>query len=90
MKISFENGRATSVQVENNFKETVTLTARKGVILAAGAIFTPQLLQVSGIGDPALLCGLGVPEVVSNPDVGQNFVDRNILNFGTPAKQSST
>ncbi|CAE7189316.1 MDL4 [Symbiodinium necroappetens] len=82
MKINFENGRATSVQVQNNFKETVTLAARKGVILAAGAIFTPQLLQVSGIGDPALLRDLGVPEVVSNPDVGQNFVDRNILNFG--------
>ena len=86
MKINFENGRATSVQVQNNFKETVTLAARKGVILAAGAIFTPQLLQVSGIGDPALLRDLGVPEVVSNPDVGQNFVDRNILNFGAPAE----
>ena len=85
MKINFEGERATSVQVENNFKEVVTITARKGIILAAGAVFSPQLLQVSGIGDPALLRSLGVQEVAPNPDVGQNFVDRNMVNFGSLA-----
>ena len=85
MKINFEGERATSVQVENNFKEVVTITARKGIILAAGAVFSPQLLQVSGIGDPALLRRLGVQEVAPNPDVGQNFVDRNMVNFGSLA-----
>ena len=86
LKINFENDQATGVQVENDFKEVVTIPARKGVILAAGAIFTPQLLQVSGIGDPGLLRGLGVNEVASNPDVGRNFVDRNLLNFGVKAE----
>ncbi|CAE7161571.1 unnamed protein product, partial [Symbiodinium pilosum] len=88
MKINFEGERATSVQVENNFKEVVTITARKGIILAAGAVFSPQLLQVSGIGDPALLRSLGVQEVAPNPDVGQNFVDRNMVNFGVWSSES--
>lgn len=82
-KINFKGTRATSVLVRNNFKDLVTIEARKGVILAGGAIFTPQLLQISGIGDPILLNKLGVAPVVENPQVGQNFIDRLILNFGT-------
>eukprot|EP00913_Durusdinium_trenchii_P014188 g13315.t1 len=86
-RINFEGSRATSVLAENNFNEWVTIEARKGVILAGGAVFTPQILQVSGIGDPSLLSQLGVAEVVPNADVGRNFVDRAILNFGVWASQ---
>merc|ERR1712113_381498 len=53
-----------------------TIKARKGVLMAAGAIYTPQLLQISGVGDSTLLSRLGVPKVVDLPAVGQNFVDR--------------
>lgn len=52
-----------------------TVTARKGVIVTAGAIYTPQLLQVSGVGPADLISKLGVP-LVSDLPVGQNFVDR--------------
>jgi choline dehydrogenase len=45
------------------------------VILAAGAIHTAQLLQLSGIGPSALLESLGVEVVVDLPGVGQNFQD---------------
>lgn len=86
-KINFKGTRATSVLVRNNFKDLVTIEARKGVILAGGAIFTPQLLQISGIGDPRLLKKLGVAPVVENPKVGQNFIDRLILNFGVWASE---
>ncbi|CAK9104270.1 GMC oxidoreductase family protein Mala s 12.0101 (allergen Mala s 12.0101) [Durusdinium trenchii] len=86
-RINFEGSRTTSVLAENNFNEWVTIEARKGVILAGGAVFTPQILQVSGIGDPSLLSQLGVAEVVPNADVGRNFVDRAILNFGVWASQ---
>ena len=81
-KINFDGKRASGVLARNNFNDLVTIEARKGVILASGAIFSPQLLQVSGIGESRLLRNLGVQTVVENEDVGQNFVDRIILNFG--------
>ena len=87
MKVLFEGSRATGVLVKNNQQQTVSISARKGVILAAGAVFTPQLLQVSGIGEPSLLQRLGVPQVQANGHVGQNFVDRAIFNLGVWASQ---
>ncbi|EUC42408.1 GMC oxidoreductase [Bipolaris oryzae ATCC 44560] len=48
---------------------------KKEAILAAGALHTPQLLQVSGIGDPAHLASINVPTVVNLPAVGHNLHD---------------
>jgi choline dehydrogenase-like flavoprotein len=45
------------------------------VILAAGAIHSPQLLQLSGIGDASLLKLFGIKTVVDLPGVGANFQD---------------
>ncbi len=45
------------------------------VLLAAGSIQSPQLLQLSGIGPRALLAARGVPVVVDAPDVGENLQD---------------
>ncbi|KAH7081003.1 hypothetical protein FB567DRAFT_631146 [Paraphoma chrysanthemicola] len=56
------------------------------VVVAAGTLHTPQLLQVSGIGDPKLLASINVPTVVDLPAVGHNLHDHlnvvtvNILN----------
>lgn len=47
----------------------------KEAILAAGSLHTPQLLQVSGIGDSALLASIKVPTVVDLPAVGHNLHD---------------
>ena len=47
--------------------------ARKKVILAAGTIADAQLLQLSGVGDPAVLGPLGIPVIVANPNVGANM-----------------
>lgn len=55
---------------------TFTANARKEVILAAGAIQTPALLQISGIGDPALLKSLGITTVVNLPTVGKNLQEQ--------------
>ncbi|RSL62968.1 hypothetical protein CEP53_004555 [Fusarium sp. AF-6] len=56
-----------------------TVRAKKEVILAAGSIHTPQILQVSGIGDSALLSSINVSTVVDLPGVGQNFHDHVLL-----------
>lgn len=56
----------------------ITATANKEVILTAGALRSPQLLQVSGIGDKADLEKAGVECIVDLPSVGKNLHDHPI------------
>lgn len=83
-KVNFAGEHAVGVDVEDG-SGSKTIAAKKGVIMAAGAIFTPQILQVSGLGEASLLSNLGVPQVAELP-VGQNFVDRLTwsVQFATP------
>lgn len=53
--------------------------ARKEAIVAAGAIHTPQILQLSGIGDAKYLRKLGIKSVVDLPGVGRNLQDHLVL-----------
>jgi len=66
--------RCTGVQVWNG-SEMVTATARAEVILSAGAIGSPQILQLSGLGPAALSQKLGIAVVQDIPGVGQNLQD---------------
>jgi choline dehydrogenase len=66
--------QCTGVQVWNG-TEMVTATATGEVILSAGSIGSPQILQLSGIGPAALLQERGVPVVVDAPGVGANLQD---------------
>lgn len=50
--------------------------AKRDVILSAGAVNTPQLLQLSGIGPEAELRRLGIPIVKDAPGVGENLQDQ--------------
>ncbi|KAK2060373.1 GMC oxidoreductase [Colletotrichum caudatum] len=59
--------------------QTQTIGATREVILAAGTLHTPQILQVSGIGDPALHATINVSTVVDLPAVGQNLHDHVLL-----------
>ena len=66
--------RCTGVQVWNGH-EMVTVTARQEVILSAGAVATPQLLQLSGLGPAELLQSKGVAVAKDLPGVGNNLQD---------------
>ena len=55
------------------------VTARKEVIVSAGTFNSPQLLMLSGIGDPAELTSLGIPTRVNLPSVGKNLTDHVFL-----------
>jgi choline dehydrogenase len=80
-KILFKNGNvASGVQVQT-LGITYTLTARKEVILSAGAFQSPQMLMVSGIGPPATLQSFGIPVISALAGVGQNMWDH--VMFGT-------
>ncbi|KIM43771.1 GMC oxidoreductase [Hebeloma cylindrosporum] len=54
---------------------TMTVKARKEVILSAGTIGTTQILQLSGIGNASDLKALNIPVLVDNPAVGANLID---------------
>ena len=66
------------------------MTARKEVILSAGVINTPQLLLLSGIGDPAELASLGIPTRVNLPSVGKNWTDHVLLPNGWRVNSNET
>jgi choline dehydrogenase len=66
--------RCTGVEVWNG-SEMVTALANQSVVLTAGAIGSPQLLQLSGIGPGALLQQHGITPMVDLPGVGENLQD---------------
>jgi choline dehydrogenase len=80
-RVLFDGGkRATGVVIKQN-GSTRTVTANCEVILSAGAVDTPKLLQLSGVGDAALLAKHGIPLVHALPAVGQNLQDHLCVSF---------
>jgi choline dehydrogenase len=74
-RILFDQGRACGVVCRGPDGFDDRILARREVIVAAGAINSPKLLQISGIGAPGHLCDLGVPVVHPLPGVGENLRD---------------
>ncbi|HEY0213207.1 MAG TPA: GMC family oxidoreductase N-terminal domain-containing protein [Paenirhodobacter sp.] len=75
-----ETGRASGVIIHAHGKH-ITCTARREVILSAGAVGSPKLLQLSGIGDPAPLAALGITPRHALPAVGANLQDHLCASF---------
>lgn len=73
-RIVFEGKRAVGVQFRQNGK-LVEARARGEVVLSAGAIGSPQILQLSGVGAPDWLTALGLPTLHERPGVGRNLQD---------------
>jgi choline dehydrogenase len=73
-RITIEDRRATGVvcRIGAQLRE---LRARRGVVVAAGTIQSPQLLMLSGIGPAEHLRRYGIPPIVDRPSVGQNLQD---------------
>src|SRR4051794_18727074 len=73
-RVRFDGRRATGVEIERRGGGTETIPAGE-VILCGGAFNTPQLLQLSGVGDSGLLRGLDIPVVADLPAVGAHLQD---------------
>lgn len=73
-KIILNNKRATGVEFFHGGQQ-YQVSSRREVMLSAGVIQTPQLLELSGIGDPAVLGKAGVRCTIENIGVGANFQD---------------
>ncbi len=72
--IHFAGTRAVGVEIERQGGGTETIRAGE-VILCGGAFNTPQLLQLSGVGNAAELGALGIPVVADLPGVGEHLQD---------------
>jgi choline dehydrogenase len=80
LRILFDGKRAAGVRYLQS-GSTLEARADKGVILCAGAINSPQLLQLSGIGPAALLHRLGLELVAESPAVGRNLQDHLAVSY---------
>ncbi len=79
-RVVIEGGRAVGVEYLRGGQRQV-LRAKGEVILAGGAINSPQLLQLSGVGPGALLQSLGIPVVRENANVGDHLSDHQGINY---------
>jgi choline dehydrogenase len=77
LRIEIANGRATGVTVRRDGVEQ-SLKAR-GVVLAAGALASPQVLMLSGIGPAEQLAKLEIPVCFDSPEVGKNLQDHPLV-----------
>ena len=80
-KVLFDGTTATGVQItpKDTSQAPYTVKANKEVIISAGTVHTPQILQLSGIGPKALLTKANISTLIDMPGVGQNFQDHAYL-----------
>ncbi|MFU0506882.1 choline dehydrogenase [Pseudaminobacter sp. NGMCC 1.201702] len=74
LRILFEGRRARGLQISHH-GQLRDVRADREILLAGGAINSPQLLQLSGIGDPKRLETIGIQTVIDNRQVGENLQD---------------
>ncbi|KAF0683083.1 Aste57867_24863 [Aphanomyces stellatus] len=87
-KVNFDsNGRAISVDIRQSHGQSSTVHASRAIVLAAGAIHTPKLLTLSGIGPKDVLQNLGIPVVANLPLVGSNLQDHPAIAMTFQAKE---
>jgi choline dehydrogenase len=77
--IDLDGGRATGVKWRDSRGRTRAARAGREVVLSAGAIGTPQLLMLSGVGPADHLTSLGIESRVDLPGVGENLQDHPFI-----------
>ena len=73
-KVTLDGDSATGVEFTHG-GQTKTIKASKEIILSGGVVNSPQILELSGIGDPDVLKEAGVECKIENKSVGANFQD---------------
>ncbi|OAA72378.1 alcohol dehydrogenase [Cordyceps fumosorosea ARSEF 2679] len=89
-RIKFDGTRAVGVEYEptsNKAKVAAAfIAAKKQVVVTAGALTTPLILERSGLGRAELLRDLGIDVVSDLPGVGENYQDHNLITYRYKAK----
>jgi choline dehydrogenase len=89
-RILFEGTRAIGVEYDlqrDSFAETIRVGAENEVIVSGGAVNSPKLLLLSGIGPADHLRSFGIPVVADLPGVGQNLQDHAVIGTGNLYKE---
>ncbi|XP_045768769.1 glucose dehydrogenase [FAD, quinone]-like isoform X2 [Maniola jurtina] len=89
-KIIFDGKRAVGVEVQEKDGSVKTLKAEKEIILSAGAVNSPKLLMLSGIGQRDHLEEMGIETLLNSPNVGANLQDHIIVPIMLTGKNTST
>ena len=89
-RVRFDGDTAVGVEYVQDGGSPTTVDADKEVILSAGAINSPQLLMLSGVGPAAHLTAHDIPVVHDLPGVGQNLQDHLQVKVNYACKQSIT
>ncbi len=87
--VIFDGKRAVGIKYQQG-GQTKEVRARREVILSGGVVNSPQLLQISGIGDPDHLNEIGVPVLHASKGVGENLRDHYTPRFTAKAKNVGT
>ncbi|MBK1657421.1 GMC family oxidoreductase [Paracraurococcus ruber] len=90
LRLVFEGKRCNGVVVRTADGREESWTARREVIVSAGAIESPKLLMLSGIGDGTALQGMGIETRVHAPEVGQNLQDHFMVRLAFRTKPADT
>src|SRR5438445_2333345 len=88
-RVLFDGKRAVGVEFSRN-GHTERADAGREVILSAGAIGSPHILQLSGVGDPEHLAKIGVPVVHESRGVGKNMQDHYVARVSYPVVGAQT
>ena len=73
--LTLENGAATGLSYQTSDGQSHSASAKAEVILAAGALATPKLMMLSGLGPAAHLAEMGIPVIRDMPAVGRDLQD---------------
>lgn len=84
LRVTVEDNRAVGVEIRSatdaqNSKQVHKIKSKKMVVISAGTLGTPLLLERSGVGDEKVLKKAGVDVVTNVPGVGENFRDHHTM-----------
>ncbi|KAJ3861587.1 alcohol oxidase [Lentinula novae-zelandiae] len=94
-RITFKTNAITREQVAETVEfvkegQLNNVSCSKEVVICSGTYMTPQILENSGIGDPAILRKYGIPVVLELPGVGNNFQDHIYVSSSFELKDGNT
>jgi choline dehydrogenase len=84
-RVLFEGKRASGIQLADR-----AIACSGEIILSAGAVESPKLLELSGIGDSARLSALGIETLVHSPQVGENLREHRYVAVDWKVKSGSS
>jgi choline dehydrogenase len=89
IRLVFEGKRCVGVAYRKGGQE-FTVRAGRETLLCMGAIQSPQMLELSGVGDPDLLQSHGIPVVHAQKNVGENYIDHFATRMNWRVKNTVT